>query len=194
MDVAGPVPNFMSAERKSRVAEIVRNVGQRLARFIRARVASDADAEDILQDVWQQLIASLDEGPIEQVGAWLYAVARNRIIDRYRKPAMTSLDATGNGAVDDEAPFNLADLLLRDENTPVTEQLRQFFWDQFQAALAELPEDQRQVFAWHELEGMSFQEIATLTGENINTLLSRKRYAVLHLRRRFERLRHEFIF
>jgi RNA polymerase sigma factor (sigma-70 family) len=163
MDVVSPVPNFMSAERKSRVAEIVRDVGQRLSRFIRARVASDADAADVLQDVWQQLIASLDEGPIEQVGGWLYAVARNRIIDRYRKPRMASLDAMENGGIDDEAPFNLAGLLLRDENTPVTEHLRQFFWDQFQAALAELPEEQRQVFVWHELEEMSFQEIAALT-------------------------------
>jgi RNA polymerase sigma factor (sigma-70 family) len=192
MDAVGQIPNFMSADRKNHVARIVHDAGERLMRFIRARVPSDADAEDVLQDVWQQLITTLEDGPVEQVGAWLYAVARNRIIDRYRKPRMASLDAMGADAAADDVPFEFPDILLRDDKTPATEHRRNLFWEQLHAALAELPKEQRQVFVWHELEGLSFREIAALTGENLNTLLSRKRYAVLHLRGRFEPLRDEF--
>src|SRR5882672_317192 len=93
MDRVGQIADFVSAEHKNHVARIVRDAGQRLMRFIRARVSSDAEAEDVLQDVWQQLVATLENGPVEQVSAWLYTVARNRIIDRYRKPRMASLDA-----------------------------------------------------------------------------------------------------
>jgi len=160
--------------------------------FIRARVSSQADAEDVLQEVWQQLATTLQAGPIEQVGAWLYTVARRRIIDRARKPQMASLDAMAAGD-EEETAFDFAGFFLRDDHTPQTEHLRQLFWDQLHAALAELPETQRQVFVWHELEGLSFQEIADLTGENLNTLLSRKRYAVLHLRQRLEAVRQEFL-
>jgi len=160
--------------------------------FIRARVSSEADAEDVLQDVWQQLATTLQAGPIEQVGAWLFTVARRRIIDRSRKPKMASLDALVADA-DEDTAFDFTGFFLRDDHTPQTEHLRQLFWDQLHAALAELPETQRQVFVWHELEGLSFQEIADLTGENLNTLLSRKRYAVLHLRQRLEAVRQEFL-
>lgn len=160
--------------------------------FIRARVRSDADAEDILQDVWQQLATTLSAGPVEQVGAWLYTVARNRIIDRSRKPQMASLDALVD-TEEEAAGFGFAGFFLRDEKTPRTEHLRNLFWEHLHAALAELPEEQRQVFVWHELEALSFQDIAALTGENVNTLLSRKRYAILHLRTRLERLRAEFL-
>lgn len=160
--------------------------------FIRARVPSQADAEDVLQEVWQQLATTLQAGPIEQVGAWLYTVARRRIIDRARKPTMASLDAMAEAA-EEETSFDFAGFFLRDDHTPQSEHLRQLFWEELYAALAELPETQRQVFVWHELEGLSFQEIAELTGENLNTLLSRKRYAVLHLRRRLESVRQEFL-
>lgn len=160
-------------------------------RFIRARVPSNADAEDVMQDVWQQLATTLEDGPVDQVGAWLFTVARHRIIDRYRKPTMASLDAMV-AAADEETAFDFAGFFLRDDQTPRTEHLRNVFWEQLHAALAELPEDQRQVFVWHEFEALSFQDIAALTGENVNTLLSRKRYAVLHLRLRLEPLREEF--
>jgi RNA polymerase sigma factor (sigma-70 family) len=193
MDAVRPSsPIFMSPDKKRHLSAVVAGVGQRLMRFIRARVASDADAEDVLQDVWQQLITTLDAGPVEQLGAWLYTVARHRIIDRYRKPSMASLDALAGDAADDDTPFDFAELLLRDDNTPRTEHLRHRFWEELHAALAELPEEQRQVFVWHELEALSFEDIAALTGENVNTLLSRKRYAVLHLRARLEPLRDEF--
>jgi RNA polymerase sigma factor (sigma-70 family) len=185
--------DLMSQERSSHVGRIVHQAGQRLKAFIRARVASHADADDILQDVWQQLIRTLEDGPIEHVGAWLYTVARNRIIDQYRKPRMTSLDAPGDEMEPGDEAFELADFLRRDDATPESEHLRNMFWEQLRAALAELPPEQRQVFVWHELEGLSFQEIAKLTGENLNTLLSRKRYAVRYLRQRLRALHDDFL-
>lgn len=188
MDAVRQIPNYMSTEQKRRVSQVVSDMGRGLMRFIRARVSSEAEAEDVLQDVWQQLVSTLDGGPIEQVGSWLYTVARNRIIDRYRKPKMDSLDAL---AAEGEA-FDFGEFILREESTPRTEHVRAMFWEKLQAALAELPEEQRQVFVWHELDALSFLEIAELTGENVNTLISRKRYAVLHLRKRLEPVREEF--
>jgi RNA polymerase sigma factor (sigma-70 family) len=193
MDAAEQVTDAMSADRKGQIARIVSQARERLSRFIRARVPSDADAEDILQDVWQQLITTLEDGPLESVSAWLYTVARNRIIDRYRKPQMASLDALPSEVEADNVAFEFPDFLLRRDPMPETEELRNLFWEQLHTALAELPQEQRQVFVWHELDGMSFQEIAKLTGENLNTLLARKRYAVLHLRRRFQWLHDEFL-
>ena len=193
MDAVGQISNLMSADRKNQVTRIVGELGSRLSRFIRARVRTEADAEDILQDVWQRLITALDDGAVEQIGAWLYTVARNRIIDRARKPGAASLDALTQDTEDATATFEFPGLLLRDDKTPATEYRRNLFWERLHAALAELPPEQRQVFVWHELEGLSFQEIATLTGENQNTLLSRKRYAVLHLRRQLANLRDEFL-
>ena len=191
MDAARQIPNYMSNEKSRHIAHVVTGLGKRLMQFIRARVSNEADAEDVLQDVWQQLIITLDAGPVEQVGAWLYRVARNRIIDRYRKTPMTSLDAMSEDQ--DGEGFNFAEFLPRDDKTPRTEHLRHRFWEELSAALAALPEDQRRVFVWHELEGLSFEEIAVITGENVNTLLSRKRYAVLRLRVILEPLRDEFL-
>lgn len=190
MDTVHPLPEFMSTAKNRHLTQVVNEAGRRLLRFIRARVRSDADAEDVLQDVWQQLAVTLDRGPVDQVGAWLYTVARHRIIDRYRRPDMASLDALAGDEEDEGLDF--ADFLPRDDETPRTQHLRNLFWEQLYAALASLPEEQRQVFVWHELEGLSFQEIAALTGENQNTLLSRKRYAVLHLRACLEPLRDAF--
>jgi RNA polymerase sigma factor (sigma-70 family) len=189
MDTVQQVPKYMSTDQKRHVAQVVRDMGQQLMGFIRARVRSEADAEDVSQEVWQQLVVTLEEGPIHQVGAWLYKVARNRIIDRYRKPQMASLEAMAVEAGEDGAEFDFAGYFLREDKTPRTEQGLRQFWEQLYAALAELPEEQRQVFMWHEFEAMSFPDMATLTGENLNTLLARKRYAVLHLRNRLEPLR-----
>ncbi len=190
MDAVRPVPKLMSTDQNKGISQVALDLGQRLMRFIRVRVSNEADAEDVLQDVWQQFAATLEAGPVEQVAAWLFTVARNRIIDRYRKPKMASLDAMVAEAEEDTG-FDFAGFFLRDDKTPRTEHLRALFWEQLHAALAELPEEQRQVFVWHELDSMSFQEIAALTGENLNTLLSRKRYAILHLRLRLEPLRAE---
>ena len=193
MNAAGQLAGSMSDDHKSYIARIVHQAGQKLMRFIRVRVGSDADAEDILQDVWQQLLRTLEDGPIEHVASWLYTVARNRIIDHYRKPRMPSLDALEAEMEQGGDLFELPLSILRDDATPEREHLRNLFWEQLHAALAELPQQQRQVFVWHELEGLSFQEIAALTGENLNTLLSRKRYAVLHLRKRLQGPHDEFL-
>jgi RNA polymerase sigma factor (sigma-70 family) len=190
MDAEAQLTDFMSDDVRNQAARIVSQAGQQLKRFIRPRVSSDADAEDVLQDVWQKLVATLEDGPVEQIWAWLYTVARNRIIDRYRKPQMASLDALAAEMGLDEG--GLVDFFLRDEKTPEKEYLRALFWEQLHAALADLPPEQREVFVWHELDGLSFEEMAERTGENLNTLLSRKRYAVQHLRKRFERFRNEF--
>jgi RNA polymerase sigma factor (sigma-70 family) len=193
MEAMAQPAEFMSDKRSNDIGQIVSRAGQRMMRFIRARVGSDADAEDILQDVWRQLITAIDDGPIEHVVSWLYTTARNRIIDQYRKPKMSSLDALAAESGSEDDAFELPESLLHEASTPESENLRNLFWEQLQAALAELPQEQRQVFVWHELEGLSFQQIAALTGENLNTLLSRKRYAVLHLRQRFQRLHDEFL-
>ncbi len=140
-----------------------------------------------MQDVWGQLLETLDEGPIEQVGAWLYAVARNRIIDDYRKRPPASLEALAEGGDPEDEPRVFAELLPRVIQSTRSEAWRDQFWGALSAALAELPAEQRQVFIWHELEDLSFKDIATLTGEKVNTLLARKRYAVLHLRERLAR-------
>lgn len=184
---------FMSDERSNDIGQIVTRAGERVMGFIRARVGSQADAEDILQDVWRQLITALEDGPIEHVLSWLYTTARNRIIDQYRKPKMASLEAMAAESELEDDAFEVPESLLHEASTPESENLRNLFWEQLQAALAELPQEQRQVFVWHELDGLSFQQIAALTGENLNTLLSRKRYAVLHLRQRFQRLHDEFL-
>jgi RNA polymerase sigma factor (sigma-70 family) len=192
MDAVTQMTDFMSDDVRSRAAGIVSQAGQHLKRFIRPRVSSEADAEDILQDVWQRLVTTLEDGPVEQIWAWLYTVTRNRIADHYRRPPMASLDdlAVEMGLEDGE--FGLVDLFLRENQTPEKEYMRNLFWKQLQTALADLPPEQRDVFIWHELEGLPFEDIAKRTGENLNTLLSRKRYAVLHLRQRFANFYKEF--
>ena len=164
------------------IARAVRDYGKRLFGFIRGKVNTDEDAEDILQDVWYQLSSVEDLEQIEQLGAWLFTVTRNKITDMYRRQKTQSLDHPGLGDTDGE--FNFKEILLADDSTPETEHLKAFFWQELFAALEELPEPQRQVFIWNELEDLTFQEIAERTGENIKTLISRKRYAVLHLRDR----------
>lgn len=169
----------------------VRDYGRRLFRFIRGRVPSDADAEDLLQDVWYQLSRVLDTGPVEQMGAWLFRVARNKVTDRYRRRRTDSLDAFVYE--DEDGALDLRDLLLAEPDTPESEYLRELFWEELFAALDELPENQRNVFVWNELEDETFQQIADRTGENIKTLISRKRYAVLHLRERLATFYREFL-
>ena len=182
----------MSVTATNNIASVIGRFGKRLLGFIRRRVDNEADAEDILQDVWYQLTMAVDTAPIEQMSGWLFAVARNKITDRYRKKRPESLDHLLELS-EEEGGSELAGLLLDDSVNPETVHLRALFWDELRVALDELPEEQRTVFIWNELGELSFKEIAELTGENINTLLSRKRYAVLHLRERLLALYHDII-
>ena len=179
----------VAEQRKNNIIQVVRDYGKRLFSFIRGRVNTDEDAEDILQDVWYQFSNVMNSEPIEQAGAWLYRVARNRIIDNYRRKKPDSLDEMYTD--EEESEFNFREILLAENATPETAYLRNLFWEELFAALDELPEEQKQVFVWNELEDISFNEIAERTGEKINTLITRKRYAVLHLRKRLEQLYKE---
>ena len=176
--------------REASLTRTVRSEQNRLLNFIRKRVRTEEDAEDVLQDVFFQLAAndSITE-PIEQITAWLFTVARNKIIDWYRKKRPASLPAA---AGEEEMPLNLEQILFDPTQDPDKVYARSLVWTELADALDDLPEAQRQVFIMHELEGRSFKEIAALTGEPINTLLSRKRYAVLLLRERLQELYEEF--
>jgi len=183
---------LMPASTGKNIASVISRFGKRLLGFIRQRVGNEADAEDILQDVWYQLTTTVDTEPIEQISGWLFAVARNKIIDRYRKRKPESLEHMLRDG-DDPAAADLAGILLDDSQNPETANLRALFWKTLQEALDELPEEQRLVFVWNELEDIPFKEISVMTGENVNTLISRKRYAVLFLRERLTNLYKEIV-
>jgi RNA polymerase sigma factor (sigma-70 family) len=176
--------------KQQQILDAVRNYGKRLFSFIRSRVKTDEDAEDILQDVWYQLSSLVDIEPIEQLSSWLYRVSRNRIVDKQRKLKPQSLDDLA--FEDEEGEMMYPDALLTDNSNPETELERAFFREEFFAALNELPQKQREVFVWNELEDMTLQEIADKTGESIKTIISRKRYALAYLRDRFQNLYNEY--
>jgi RNA polymerase sigma factor (sigma-70 family) len=192
MEKSLPISLGMPAPSGKNIASVIGRFGKRLLGFIRRRVASEADAEDILQDVWYQLTMAVDTTPIEQMSGWLFSVARNKIIDRYRKKQPESLDRLTEMA-EEERGSDLAGLWPDNGRGPEDANLRELFWKVLQEALDELPEEQRAVFIWNELGDLSFRDIAALTGENVNTLISRKRYAVLHLRERLLTLYHDII-
>jgi RNA polymerase sigma factor (sigma-70 family) len=180
----------MPEEKNQTIIHAIGAYGKSLLGFIRKRVKNDADAEDILQDVWFQFSSMINSEPIEQTGAWLYRVARNKILDKHKKRTETLLDDMLQDEDDDDSP-DFKSILMAEANTPETEYLRNLFWEQLFFALDELPEEQRQVFIWHELDDIPFSEIAERTGANVQTLVSRKRYAVLHLRKRLKQLYEE---
>ncbi|MBD0333639.1 MAG: sigma-70 family RNA polymerase sigma factor [Chitinophagaceae bacterium] len=177
----------MTDQPKQNIIEAVRDYSKRLFHFIRGRVNTDEDAEDILQDVWYQFSNVMNSEPIEQISAWLFRVARNRIIDQYRKQQPLSLEDESY-LEGEEGDFHFRDILIVEDSSPETEQLQNLFWAELFKALDELPEEQREVFVLHQLEDVPFHEIAEQTGEKINTLITRKRYAVLHLRKRLKQL------
>jgi RNA polymerase sigma factor (sigma-70 family) len=168
------------------IAEAVEREEPRLRRFIRGRVPDLGDVEDVLQDVFYELTETYRMmKPVEQVTAWMFRVARNRITDLFRRRKATSLsEAIG----EDEGAATLEDLLPSPDAGPDAVFARGVMMDAIEEALDELPESQREVFVAHELMGRSFQEIAEETGVGVNTLLSRKRYAVLHLRKRLREM------
>lgn len=179
------------AAQKQNIIQTVRHYGAKLSAFIRSRVGTDEDAEDILQDVWYQLSNVPEVEAIESISGWLYRVAKNKIIDRSRKKKNTSLEELGYENEDGE--FQLPGFLMAASSDPSTEELKKLFWEELLAALDELPQNQRNVFIWNELEEQTLRQIADRENENIKTIISRKRYAVQHLRTRLENLYNEFI-
>ena len=180
----------MAAAQKRNITQVINDYSKRLLGFIRKRVANEADAEDILQDVFYQFIGNTE--PIEQLTSWLFAVTRNKITDRQRKKKPDLLEDMYGDADEDET-LNWSEFFFDAADNPETEYLRSLFWDELNNALDELPEEQKLVFVLNELEGVPFKIIAQQTGETINTLISRKRYAVLHLRERLQVLRNELL-
>jgi RNA polymerase sigma factor (sigma-70 family) len=186
----------MALEQDQRISDVVKREQSRLRNFIRRRVPDPRDAEDILQDVFYELVeANRLLMPIEHVTGWLFRVARNRITDLFRKKRPENFSDTAvTGSHDDDADDELLrfeDLLPSPDAGPEALYARGVLLDELESAVEELPKEQREVFVAHEVEGRSFKEIAAQTGVGVNTLLSRKRYAVLHLRERLQNIYDE---
>jgi RNA polymerase sigma factor (sigma-70 family) len=178
-------------ENDRRISEIIAAEGSRLRNFIRRRVPDPSDVEDLLQEVYYELVeANRLLMPIEHVTGWLFRVARNRITDLFRKHEPESF---ADGAVEGEdgEMLQIEDLLPSPNDGPEALYVRHVLLEEVEFALSELPEEQRDVFIAHELEGRSFKELSAESGVNVNTLLSRKRYAVLHLRERLQTIYDE---
>jgi RNA polymerase sigma factor (sigma-70 family) len=190
-----PAGTIWMAEQDQRITTAIAQEQGRLRNFIRKRVADDSEVEDILQDVFYELVAaSRLMKPIEQVSAWMFRVARNRIIDRFRKkrPAVSISDSVATENPGEESLL-LEDLLPSPDAGPDAAYARTVLLDELDAALDDLPDEQREVFVAHELEGRSFKDLADETGLSVNTLLARKHYAVLHLRKRLRAIHDEFL-
>ena len=191
-------PNYLAVERMAleqdqRISEVVKRERSRLLNFIRRRVPDPGDAEDVLQDVFYRLVeANRLLMPIEHVTGWLFRVARNRITDLFRKPEPENFSDLAVENEDDEA-LQFEDLLPSPDAGPEARFARSLLLQELKVAMDELPEEQREVFIAHEFEGRSFKDLAKETGVSVNTLLSRKRYAVLHLRERLQRVYDEFM-
>jgi len=191
-------PNSMAVERMAleqdqRISEVVKRERSRLLNFIRRRVPDPGDAEDVLQEVFYRLVeANRLLMPIEHITGWLFQVARNRITDLFRKKQPENFsDITMADGSGEELQFE--DLLPSRDAGPEAEYVRKRLLEELQRALAQLPKEQRDVFIAHEFEGQSFKELAAETGVSVNTLLARKRYAVLHLRERLQRAYNDFV-
>ena len=182
----------MALEQDQRISEVVKREQARLRNFIRRRVPDPRDAEDIVQDAFAALVeANRLLMPIEHVTGWLFRVARNRITDLFRRKRPERLSESAMPG-DDEESLRIEDVLPSPDAGPEALFARQALLDELELAVSELPAEQRQVFVAHEIDGRSFKEIAAATGVNINTLLSRKRYAVQHLRGRLQEIYEEF--
>ena len=182
----------MTLEQDQRISDVVKREGSRLRNFIRRRVPDPGDAEDILQEVFYELVeANRLLMPFEHVTGWLFRVARNRITDLFRKKKPENFSDTAFEQSDDDELLRFEDLLPSSDDGPEALYFRNVLLEELEAAVDELPPEQRSVFVQHELQGRSFKEIAAETGVNVNTLLSRKRYAVLSLRERLQALYDE---
>jgi RNA polymerase sigma factor (sigma-70 family) len=181
----------MALEQDQRISDVVAREQPRLRNFIRRRVPDPGDAEDILQDVFYELVeANRLLMPIEHVAGWLFRVARNRITDLFRKKKPESFSDAA--ATDDDDELQFEDLLPSPDAGPEALYFRMLLLEELERAIGELPEEQRAVFVAHEVEGISFKELSAETGVSVNTLLSRKRYAVLHLRELLQNIYDEY--
>ncbi len=181
----------MAGQQDTRIDRAMTTYGQRLFNFIKRRVPSTTDAEDIMQDVWYQFSKVLSVEQIDQVSSWLFRVARNRLTDQYRKRKPQLLENIQYEG--EEHDYWPSEMLLADYTTPETETLRVLFWEELFEALEELPKAQRDVFIANELDNETFREISDRTGINIKTLISRKGYATKFLRTRLASLYDEYI-
>lgn len=171
------------------IVSVVRDYGNKLFNFIRSRVNSNEDAEDIMQDIWYQVSRVIDINQVDSMSGWLFRVAKNKITDRYRKKKdLLFEDHPADGYASAEG---FPDLILRIDDGPELKEFKELFWEALMNALDELPENQRQVFIWNELEDMTLREIADKTNEKLKTIISRKGYAVKHLRKRLADLYEE---
>lgn len=181
----------MTADRNKNITGVIKNISRQLFSFIKQRVNSNEDAEDILQDVFYRFAGNTE--PIEQASNWLYTVAKNRITDNYRKQKLPLVDDVLSASAMDDESFDWKEILLPADTNPEAEYLRGLFWEELQFALDELPAEQREIFIQNEIDGIAFKDLAEQTGVPIATLISRKRYAVLHLRKRLAVLRDELL-
>ena len=180
----------MSDQKALSITQTIKQFNRKLFGFVRDKVKSTEDAEDILQDVWVQLSNLSDIAELDNVSAWLYEVARNKITDKSRKK--TNLALEDYSYENDEGEFNFKEILLLDDtNNPDLAFFKEMFWKEFQKAIDELPENQREVFLLNEMEDMTLQQIADQKGENLKTIISRKGYAVKHLRNKLNYLYEE---
>jgi len=185
---------LMTSEQNRQIAEVFKRERTRLRNFIRRRVANELDAEEVLQDVFYELVQAYRlMAPVEQIAAWLFRVARNRITDLFRKKRTEPLAEVASSRDGEAEELSWEELLPSAEAGPEAAYARTVLLDELDAALEELPAAQRDVFVGHELEGRSFRDLAAETGVSVNTLLARKHYAVMHLRERLRVIYGEFL-
>lgn len=181
----------LMVEKRKNIVQTVNQYGRQLLGFIRGKVDTDEDAEDIIQDVWYQFSNVAETDTIESISGWLYRVAKNKITDTFRKKKPEHIEDYIFESEDGEVNFK--EILLAETTTPEDEFFKKMFWEELMNALEELPEKQRSVFIQNELEDKTLQQIADETGESIKTIISRKGYAVKHLRNRLNNLYNDFI-
>lgn len=180
----------MTEQKRISIANTIQRFGQKLFAFVRTRVRTNEDAEDILQDLWYQLSKLGDIDELENVGAWLYHVARNKLTDKYRKKTSLSLEDLADESEDGTINFKEI-ILMDDSNNPELSFFKELFWKELMTALNELPKKQKDVFILNEFEGFTLREIADQKNENIKTIISRKVYASKHLRNKLNYLYQE---
>jgi len=191
MSATATTDDTMAKQGNRNITEVINDYSKRLLGFIRKRVTNEADAQDILQDVFYQFAGNTET--IEQASSWLYKVANNKIIDSYRKKKLPLADDVLGSMETDDSMMDWKEMLMPTGTTPETEYLRSLFWEALQEALAELPAEQSEAFVQNEIEGIAFKDIERQTGVSVATLISRKRYAVLHLRERLGVLKNELL-